>query len=605
MPDFVYEKPDNLVELWETSATLHAARPLFGTRLDDGSFRWVTYGEVARRVDDTRAGLASLGIGPGAAVGIIANNRTEWAVAAFASYGLGARFVPMYEAELPAVWRYIVADAGIEVLFVANPGVLAALGELASIPSLRHVVVIDAAGEGSLAALEQGGRNAPVPSRRPAATDVATLIYTSGTTGEPKGVLLTHGNFTSNARAGHRLYSFLTQEDRSLCMLPWAHVYGQTAELYHFISFGGSMALAGGPTTLAQDFVVARPTYIITVPRVFNRIYAGVWAAMREAGGLKLRLFSAALAAAAQRRASGRTSLRLRVLDRLVFSKIRARFGGRLKGALSGSAKMSVDIAQFFFDIGIPVFDCYGLTETSPAVTMNHQAAHKLGTVGRPIEGVSVSIDRTRVDDGSGEGEVIVHGPNVMVGYHNKPEATAAVMTADGGFRTGDRGRLDEDGYLCITGRFKEQYKLENGKYVFPAAIEEEIRRIPYVLNAMVVGAGRPFNTCLIVADLELLRRSARELGLAMEASLTLASDTPEGAKVRDLLGKDISRQLVGKFASYEIPRCYHFIDEDFTVANGMLTQTLKLKRRAVRERYGALLEGSAAPQPVTPAATP
>jgi long-chain acyl-CoA synthetase len=249
---------------------------------------------------------------------------------------------------------------------------------------------------------------------------------------------------------------------------------------------------------------------------------------------------------------------------------------------------MNVEIAQFFFDIGIPTYDCYGLTETSPAVTMNCPSAHRLGTVGRPVKNVRVVIDESRVDDGSGEGEIVVYGPNVMTGYHKKPQATAEVLGPDGGFRTGDRGRLDEDGYLHITGRFKEQYKLENGKYVFPAALEEEIKLIPYVLNAVVFGEGKPFNECLVVPDLARLRHSARELGLSVDPEVLFLGRDEVGQAVRMLVGKDIANHLRGRFASYEIPRRFHFVAEDFTVANGMLTQTLKLKRKAVLERFAA-----------------
>lgn len=581
-----YDPPTNLVDLWETSAASHADRPLFGTRGPDGFFQWTRYGDVDRRIRALRGGLAGLGIGAGDAVGIIANNRPEWAIAAFATYGLLGRFVPMYEAELPAVWRYILKDAEVKVLLAAGPHVVEMLGDVSDLPALRKVIVIDGPGDDSLAALERAGSEHPVEPLRPGPTDVAALIYTSGTTGEPKGVLLTHGNFTSNAQGGYHLYPFLAADDRSLSILPWAHVYGQTAELYNFIGFGGSIGIAGGPASVANDMREVRPTYLITVPRVFNRIYDVVWSTVREKGGLTLKLFQAAVNAAREKRETGHAGLKFMLLDRLVLQKVRDRFGGRLGGALSGSAKMNIEIAQFFFDIGVPVYDCYGLTETSPACTMNCPAAYKLGTVGRCIEKVSLKIDTSRVDDGSGEGEIIVYGPNVMLGYHRKPEATAEVMTEDGGFRTGDRGWVDADGYLHITGRFKEQYKLENGKYVFPAAIEEEIKLIPYVLNCMVFGEGRAYNECLVVPDLVRMRQHARELGLSVDPDWLFKSGDEAGRAVRRLVGLDIANHLRGRFATYEIPRRFHFVQEDFTVANGLLTQTLKLKRRAVVERF-------------------
>lgn len=591
-PDDWYQPPRNLVELWEDSAAKHAQRPLFGTRGPDGHFHWTTYAETARRIDDVRAGLSMLGIVAGDAVGLISGNRPEWAIAAFASFGLGARFVPMYEAELPQVWRYILKDAGVKVLFVANPAVRDALGDVSDLPDLKRVLVIDGDGEDSMSALERAGRQLSVASIRPGVDDVASLIYTSGTTGDPKGVLLTHGNFTTNVQAGHRIYPDMHFEDRSLSILPWGHVYGQTAELYLFTSFGGSIGIAGGPLTVATDLAEVRPTYLIAVPRVFNRIYDAVWQKIRDEGGIKQKLFEAAVEAARLHMETGKGGFKYRLLDRIVLQKVRDRFGGRLKGSLTGSAKMNPEVARFFFSLGMPCYDCYGLTETSPAVTMNCPAAHKIGTVGRPVDKVRVVIDTSMVDDGSGEGEIVVYGPNVMAGYHNKPEATAAVMTADGGFRTGDRGRLDEDGFLLITGRFKEQYKLENGKYVFPAAIEEEIKRIPYVLNAMVFGEGKAYNECLVVPDIVQLQRHARELGLSVDPKdLLFVRDDEAAVALRMLIGRDIAKHLEGKFGGYEIPKRFTFVEEDFTVANGLLTQTLKLKRRAVLEHFGDVLE--------------
>lgn len=591
-PDDWYQPPRNLVELWEDSAAKHAQRPLFGTRGPDGWFHWTTYAETARRIDDVRAGLSMLGIVAGDAVGLISGNRPEWAIAAFASFGLGARFVPMYEAELPQVWRYILKDAGVKVLFVANPAVRDALGDVSDLPDLKRVLVIDGDGEDSMSALERAGRQLSVASIRPGVDDVASLIYTSGTTGDPKGVLLTHGNFTTNVQAGHRIYPDMHFEDRSLSILPWGHVYGQTAELYLFTSFGGSIGIAGGPLTVATDLAEVRPTYLIAVPRVFNRIYDAVWQKIRDEGGIKQKLFEAAVEAARLHMETGKGGFKYRLLDRIVLQKVRDRFGGRLKGSLTGSAKMNSEVARFFFSLGMPCYDCYGLTETSPAVTMNCPAAHKIGTVGRPVDKVRVVIDTSMVDDGSGEGEIVVYGPNVMAGYHNKPEATAAVMTADGGFRTGDRGRLDEDGFLLITGRFKEQYKLENGKYVFPAAIEEEIKRIPYVLNAMVFGEGKAYNECLVVPDIVQLQRHARELGLSVDPKdLLFVRDDEAAVALRMLIGRDIAKHLEGKFGGYEIPKRFTFVEEDFTVANGLLTQTLKLKRRAVLEHFGDVLE--------------
>ncbi|HUX39094.1 MAG TPA: AMP-binding protein [Rectinemataceae bacterium] len=581
-----YGSPDNLVESFETAVARFGANRFLGTRKAGGGYEWASYAELGARVDDFRAALAGLGVGQGEAVGIIAGNRVEWVVAAFAAYGLGARFVPMYEKEQESVWAYIVRDAAIKVLLVSGEATAArARRALAGIESLSRLVVIEDEGPEGFRALEREGASRPIPSIRPRAEDIAVLIYTSGTTGEPKGVLLSHGNCTSCSRAGFHRYRELDQNSVSFSHLPWAHSYGFSAELNNFIQFGGSIALMRGLDSLAEDMASVAPTILISAPRVFNKIHAKIVETMREEGGLKRRLFGAAMIAARERREGGRSGLKYLVLDRLVLSKLRAIFGGRLQMALTASAKMSPAIADFFLDIGIPVYDCYGLTETSPAITMSHATCHRPGSVGKALEDVDIVIDTSMVDDGSGEGEIVVYGPNVMRGYHNKPDKTKAIMTEDGGLRTGDRGRLDEEGFLYITGRFKEEYKLNNGKYVFPAEIEEEMKLLPFVQNAMIYGDGMPFNVALVVPDLPVLHRIAGEHKLSLGPD-ELLSD----ARMRDFVSAEIETHLRGRFGGYEIPRRLAFVEEDFTVENGLLTQTLKLKRHLVIERHRPLL---------------
>ena len=584
-----YDPPDNLVSLIEDSVATFSNNPLFGTKNAAGEYEWVTYGEVGRRIDNLRGGLARMGIKKGDAVGIIANNRTEWAVCAFAAYGLGARYIPMYEKELPKIWQYIINDGRVRLLFVATPGILDQVnGFKNQVPGLENVLLIDGQGENTMAALEQIGRDNPVSAIHPDPRDIAVLIYTSGTTGDPKGVLLSHGNFTTNFQAGGALFPELGPDSRSLCILPWAHSFGQTAELYNLIQFGGSMGFMGEVSTLAEDMEKVRPTLLVAVPRVFNKIYDGLWAKMNDAGGLARALFTMGIDSARKRRelaTKGQTrfmtNLKFRLADRIVFRKIRDRFGGRLTTAITGSATMNVEIGHFFSDMGIPVYDCYGLTETTPAVTMNCPAAHRPGSVGRPIDQVTVEIDRLFLDENADDGEIIVYGPNVMQGYNNKPDATREVMTTDGGFRTGDRGRLDEDGFLFITGRIKEQYKLENGKYVFPAALEEEIKLLPWVENAMVYGEGRPYNVCMIVPDFQVLEKYARENQLPEDPSRLVAD-----SGIQEMIGNEITAFLKGKFGGYEIPKKFLWVREDFSLENGTLTQTMKLKRRSVLEQY-------------------
>ncbi len=588
-----YDHPDNLVSLIEDSVKKFGDNPLFGTKNAHGQYEWVTYSEVGRRVDNLRGGLARLGIGKNDAVGIIANNRTEWAICAFAAYGLGARYIPMYEKELPKVWKYIIKDANVRVLFVATPEICEQVsGFMEETPSLEKVLLIEGREENSMPELERVGEAHPTAAIHPSPNDIAVLIYTSGTTGDPKGVLLSHGNFTTNFIAGGALYPDLGPHSRSLCILPWAHSFGQTGELYNLIHLGGSMGFMGDVTTLAEDMGKVRPTVMIAVPRVFNKIYDGLWAKMDATGGLAKKLFVMGVESARRRRelaekgqSSFLTDLKFKLADKIVFSKIRARFGGRLKYAITGSATMNVEIGHFFANIGIPVYDCYGLTETTPAVTMNCPSAHRPGSVGRPLDQVRVEIDRLFLEENADDGEIIVYGPNVMQGYHNKPDATRQVMTTDGGFHTGDRGRLDEDGYLFITGRIKEQYKLENGKYVFPAAIEEEIRLLPWVENAMIYGEGRPYNVCIIVPDFEVLGKYARENGLSEDPQRLVANDG-----IQKMIGEEIAAFLKGKFGRYEIPKKFLWVSENFSLENGTLTQTMKLKRRSVMGQYQSRL---------------
>jgi long-chain acyl-CoA synthetase len=369
-----------------------------------------------------------------------------------------------------------------------------------------------------------------------------------------------------------------------ISILPWAHSYAQTAELYTFINLGGQLGFMESISTLGQDMLALRPTFIIAVPRVFNKIYDGIFAKMNQEKGLKKKLFFMAVESAKKKRelaAQGKsdliTNIKAVIGDRLVFSKIRERFGGRLRGAMTASAAMNPEIAGFFFDIGIPTYDCYGMTETSPAITMNSPAGYKLGSVGRAIDKVKVVIDQTVVEEGATDGEIVAYGPNVMKGYHNKPEATAEVMTKDGGMRTGDRGRLDKDGYLFITGRIKEQYKLENGKFVFPASLEEDIRLIPSIENAMIYGENRPYNICIIIPDFQVLAKYAKDHGLAADPKELIKSK-----EVQDLITGEVNNALKGKYGGYEIPKKFLFLSENFSVDDGTLTQTLKVKRRVV-----------------------
>jgi long-chain acyl-CoA synthetase len=581
-----------LCDIYERSVREYADRPLFGTK-EHGHWTWMTYREFARHTDEVRGGLASLGIGEGDTVAVIANNRYEWAVCAYATYGLAAQYAPMYESQLPKEWEYILRDCGAKICFVPNDAIRASIEAFQSeLPALEHVIAFGRSKDAKLTydGLREKGRANRTPLKKPKPEQVAGFIYTSGTTGNPKGVLLTHGNLASNVSAMHAIFPMAT-EDRSLSFLPWAHSFGQTVELHALFSMGASMGIAESVTKIVDNLSEVKPTLLFSVPRIFNKIHDGVLKKVEADGGLKKKLFFAALGTAQkkkklaeQHRSSGVVELQHKVLDQLVFSKVRARFGGNLKYAFSGGAAISREVAEFIDSLGILVYEGYGLTETSPLATANWPGARKIGSVGKPIPGVRIEIDRQVTGDPK-HGEIIIYGHNVMKGYHGLPEENEKVFTSDTGFRTGDMGYLDEDGFLYITGRIKEQYKLENGKYVVPAPLEDLLKLSPYIASAFVHGDNRPFNVALIVPDMEALRGWAREHGVSGDDASLLQNDRVL-ALMRDQVDK-----YSGECKQFEKIKKFMLIAEDFSIENGMLTPKMSVKRRVVIERYGEQLE--------------
>jgi long-chain acyl-CoA synthetase len=574
----------SLWDLFEKSTSTHAHKPLFGTKLG-GAWRWIAYDEFRKDVDRFRGALARLGVGRGDRVAIVGPNGVEWAIAAYATYGRGASFVPMYEAQHAEEWEFILSDSGAKVVIAGARNVHEQLVALkAKVPTLEHVLGMtlpDTDPSSFRFHLVRGGTT-PVEPLPPERSDIAAYLYTSGTTGKPKGVLLTHENVCSNIHALEDLF-LIEPEERSLAFLPWAHAFGQTCELHFLLSKGASLAINDDIGRLVENLSEVRPTVLFAVPRVFSRIYDGVNQQMTSQPAPVRALFGAAVRIAAKRSRGERPSFIergvLAAADRAVFSRVRARFGGRLRWAISGSAALGKEVAEFIDALGIEVYEGYGLTETSPIATTNCPAHRKIGSVGRPLPGVRIEIDKGATGDGS-VGEIVVHGPNVMRGYNNRPEETAEALTPDGGLRTGDLGYLDADGYLFITGRIKEQYKLENGKYVAPAPLEEKLKLSPYIANAMIHGANKPYNVALIVPDRAAIQRWAASQGITVH-------DVARDDRVRELIHREIERES-GTFKAFERPAKFAIVAEDFTTENGMLTPTLKLKRGKVFERYGS-----------------
>lgn len=590
--DQYYPYPNNLVDLFEEGVRKWPDNRLFGTKIAGADrYEWVTYAQVAGRVDNLRGALSRLGLKKGEKVGVIVSNCVEWFVCENAVHGLGGVFVPMYEKELHKTWEYMLRDAGVRFLFVRDEAIREAISGLRrNLPALQEIFVIYGQGENTLSALEEMGSRNPVEPYKPHWSETACIIYTSGTTGEPKGVLLHHGSLAHNAQVSVEEF-YLTPDMGVVSILPWVHSFGLSADLHTYICCGGSIAFAQSVEKLLENFQEVRPTGLSAVPRVFNKIYDNIQLGL-AADPVKKQFFDAACAEAVKNRDLEEKTQEFKDLDALVFAKVREIFGGQLKLVVTGGALMKPEIALFFRDIGMPTFDCYGMTETGPGITLNSpRAGNRYGTVGKPTRNMYVVIDKSRVGEDSHDGEIVVYGAHVMQGYHNKPEATAEVMTSDTykgwpGVRTGDRGWLDGDGFLHITGRFKDQYKLENGKYIHPEAIENDIKIVRYVANTLVYGDGMPYNVAIVVPDFQAIKADPRTTQWAQGSP----EEMLKNAELTDFLSSEISDYLRKSFAGYEIPQKYLFISEDFTVENGLLTQTMKLVRRRVLERYeGAL----------------
>lgn len=593
--------PD-LVSMLAESVGRHASRPLFGTRARDGKWTWTTYEQFSAQVDALRGALSLLGVEPGERIAVVSRNRVEWAVGCYAAVGLGAAYVPMYEVQSERDWRHILADSGARVCLFSGATVGDRVASVAgSLDTLRHLVNFDADGEdprGYHALLTLGGQH-PTPALRPRPQDVAEIVYTSGTTGTPKGVRLTHSNIVSNVEAVIEVVPF-SADDRSLSFLPWAHVFGGD-ELHGIVRLGASMAISESVDRIARDLSEVRPTVLFAVPRVWNEIHRAVRDALAKRSTAVRRVVERGTEAMHRRRLGAKLSwadaLALAAVRRMVFSRVRERFGGRLRLAVSGAAALAPEVAEFLEDLGVVVLEAYGLTETSCCATINRPDDRRIGSVGKPIPGVRVELDRSVQGAEGGAGEIVVRGHCVMAGYHNLPEQTARTITADQGVRTGDLGRIDADGFLYVTGRLKELYKLENGKYVAPAPLEEHLALSPYVEQALVHGANEPYNVALVVPRRTALIGWAQSRGLRVEP----LRDLLESGDVQDLIRRELDRLGID-FKGYERIRAFKLLDEPFSTDNGLLTPTLKIKRARVEERYrgdiAALYASPARPSP-------
>jgi long-chain acyl-CoA synthetase len=404
--------------------------------------------------------------------------------------------------------------------------------------------------------------------------------------------MLSHENIVSNVRTLQQIVlqsSEKPEDHRSLSFLPWAHAFGQTVELHLLIASGASMAIAEGVDSIALNIQEVKPTVLVAVPRVFLKIHAGIEKLMAERSRLVRWLFRRGITAGKKVSAGHSLGLFERALrhaaDRLIFAQVRKRFGGRLRFAISGAASLPAEVAEFIDALGITVYEGYGLTETSPIAAANVPGYRKLGSVGRPLPGVRIVIDES-VSDDPAQGEIVVYGPNVMLGYYERAAETGLALAADGGLRTGDLGYLDAENYLFVTGRIKEQYKLTNGKYVSPAPLEDRLKLSALIANVMIYGDNRPHNVALVVPEPAALLAWARREGLPS----TTLEELIRLERVRQMFWAELER-LSADFRGYERIRAFALLGEDFTQENEMLTPSLKLRRRKIVARWASSIE--------------
>jgi long-chain acyl-CoA synthetase len=554
----------------------------FGERLGAPEWTFTSSSRMFERARAIAGALRAAGIQRGDRVALIANNRVDWIAADFGTLFAGAVVVPIFSTLALDQMEFIFKDSEAKLAFVETAAEAQRIR--AACPSTPRVVWFDGTGADSLASFEASA--APVdPDADVDPEDLAVLIYTSGTTGDPKGVMLSHRNLVSNAIAASQLLPrALAERDQPvLSVLPFAHIYEHTTIL--IMALNRSQVHVTTPDYLLEDLKSVRPRVMNLVPRIFERVLAGIQGRAKAEGGLKAKLVPWALtvgreyAAATQRggKASGMLPLQFAVAQKLVLSKIKPQIGlDRLEFFTSGSAPLHRDIMLTFAGMGVPIAEGYGLTETSPVVTGNPSSAIRYGTVGRAISGVEIKIAE--------DGEIMVKGPNVMQGYYRLPGERP--FTSDGWFLTGDVGELDADGYLSITDRKKELIKTSGGKYVAPGRVESALKRSIYIGQCFVIGDGRPYPIALVGPNWDLVRSD-----FEIPASVT-TEEISKRSDVRELLLREVTEKSAD-LASFETIRRIAVLPRDLTIEDGELSPTLKVKRRVVQKKFAELIESA------------
>ena len=583
--------PDILIKLLQSHQKPALLRYKAG-----GSYRNISTEEFVASVRRAALGLADAGLERGDRIALLSENRPEWAIADYAIQSIGAVNVPIYPTLLPEQIQFILSDCGARAVICSTPEQAAKIAEVRDrLPELQALLVCDSTGEdpeGAVAwedLLGAGSRSGVATEERferlrlaVQPEDLASIIYTSGTTGVPKGVMLSHANFISNVHATVSAMP-ITEDDVALSFLPLSHVFERMVE-YAYLSQGATIAYAESIETVPQNMIEVRPTIIGAVPRVFEKFYARVMDTASAGSGLQRSLFSWALGVGRKRvpyllkrrPVSGALAVQVSIADKLVFRKIRARVGGQLNYFISGGAPLNADLARFFWGMGLPVFEGYGLTETSPVIAVNRPDKVRLGTVGPLLSGVKVKIE----DDG----EILVKGPNVMQGYYRNEEANQQVFR-DGWFCTGDIGHLDEDGFLTITDRKKDVIKTSGGKMIAPQPMENALKANKFITNAVVVGERRNFISALLVPNFERLERFCRERGLESVS----VEERLKHPKVLELYRAQVDRVMQGR-PRYECVREFRLLSRDFTLEDGEITPTMKVKRNVIEKNYQDLI---------------
>ena len=594
-----------LNELFLKAVATHAKPDCFLFKRD-GKYQGISSQDALRKVAALASVLGNMHVERGDRVAILSENRLEWALTDYALLGLGAVPVPIYTTLLEPDIEYILRDSGAKGIVLATDAQLAKiLNVRAHLPDLKFVLAMDCAklkGTGAVCwegcvEMEMGLVPNTLESfkawaQAAKADDIATILYTSGTMGGPKGVILTHSNIVSNVLECARLFP-LTREDACISLLPLSHILERTLDFLCFWR-GTSIAYAENLDSFPLNLREVRPTLVGVVPRVLEKIHDRVMDVVRAAPPIRRRIFHWALGVGKQafpyRLKSQALPLGLRVkhtiADKLIFSKVRGQLGGRLKILASGAAPLAQELAEFFYAMGLPVYEGYGLSETSPVVAINSLGHTKLGTVGRVIGGVEVKFGEENPDPEGGAGrEILVKGPNVSPGYYHLDEENRTAF-ADGWFHTGDLGSMDDEGYLRITGRKKNLFKTSGGKYVSPEKLENLFQSHPYIHQIVVLGAGRKFVGALVAPVFQRLEAHARKQGLAFETREELVGLSEIRTFMQGLVD-ETTRWL----PPHERIRQIVLLPHELTMAEGEVSPTLKIRRQVVEQKYRDAIE--------------